>query len=328
MDSFYLAFKAPFERIQVWTFFRFIQFMVQSARGSFLYSKMILDLIERGHLVIKSSTSFNILPLRIAEIFSLELNLRFRSHKAFERVEEILAVLLAALSPMTPVEIFHCINASKGELESFIDWEDFVHRLTSLSGLLVLRADQTLMFTHKALRDFLLHQSSKGKMFFCNSVVGHRAIATKICKLECPLDPERTLDLCHHMLKGNNTFLHSDKSLATLTSPELWVAAASSNLSTSLASPRNISNPSVKISQLLLTSGASPNVKTALLDEAPILAVFSAKGYSNLVSLLLDYGADVNGGNLGGLTPIMFAARNGHLVSYHFFFQSYEGLAI
>jgi hypothetical protein len=295
--------------------YRFIQFMVQSARGSFLYSKMILDLIERGHLVIKSSTSFNVLPLKIAEIFSLELNLRFRSHKAFERVKEILEVLLAAPSPMTPVEIFHCINAAKLEQEGFIDWEDFVCRLNTLSGLLVLRADQTLMFVHKSLRNFLLHQNTKMKIFYCNPMAGHRAIATKICKLECPLDSERTLDLCYHILKGNNDY-HNKDNVVALTSPELWVAAASGNLSASLASIRTISCPNVKISQLLLTSGASPNVKTNLQDEAPILGVFAARGCLNLVSLLLDFGADVNGGNLKGLTPIMFAAQNGHLVSF------------
>jgi len=74
---------------------------------------MILDLIERGHLVIKSATSFNVLPMKVAEIFSLELNLRFRSRIAFERVEEIFAVMLATRTPITPVELFHSINALK-----------------------------------------------------------------------------------------------------------------------------------------------------------------------------------------------------------------------
>ena len=63
---------------------RFTQFMVQASKGCFLYTKMILDLIERGHLVIKSSTSFNVLPLTLAEIFMLEFNLKFPSTKAFE----------------------------------------------------------------------------------------------------------------------------------------------------------------------------------------------------------------------------------------------------
>ena len=64
---------------------RITQFLVQVARGCFLYVKMVLDLLERGHLVIKSS-SFNVLPLSLAEIFLLEFNLKFPSARAFQKV--------------------------------------------------------------------------------------------------------------------------------------------------------------------------------------------------------------------------------------------------
>ena len=64
---------------------RITQFLVQVARGCFLYVKMVLDLLDRGHLVIKSS-SFNVLPLSLAEIFLLEFNLKFPSARAFQKV--------------------------------------------------------------------------------------------------------------------------------------------------------------------------------------------------------------------------------------------------
>lgn len=73
--------------------------------------KLILNLIERGHLVIKSSTSFNVLPMSLEEIFRLEFNLRFPSYKSFERVQEILAISSAALYPMTLIELFQTVNA-------------------------------------------------------------------------------------------------------------------------------------------------------------------------------------------------------------------------
>ena len=60
---------------------------MQVARGCFLYVKMVLDLLERGHLVIKSS-SFNVLPLSLAEIFLLEFNLKFPSARAFQKVRK------------------------------------------------------------------------------------------------------------------------------------------------------------------------------------------------------------------------------------------------
>ena len=64
---------------------RLAQFLVAAARGCFLYTKMTLDLIERGHLKIKSS-SFNVLPLTLSEIFMLEFNLKFPSSRAFDKV--------------------------------------------------------------------------------------------------------------------------------------------------------------------------------------------------------------------------------------------------
>ena len=89
---------------------RFCQFVVSAARGCFLYAKMTLDLVERGHLVIKSS-SFNVLPLTLGEIFMLEFNLKFPSSRAFDKVKDILAIGLASLVPLTPVEIFNSLNA-------------------------------------------------------------------------------------------------------------------------------------------------------------------------------------------------------------------------
>ena len=84
---------------------RFTNFMLQVSHGCFLYVKMVLDLIERGYLVIKSS-SFNVLPMTLSEIFLLEFNLKFPSTKAYEKVQDILATALASLVPMTPVELF------------------------------------------------------------------------------------------------------------------------------------------------------------------------------------------------------------------------------
>ena len=66
---------------------RFTQFLVSAARGCFLYAKMSLDLVERGHLVVKSS-SFNVLPLTLGEIFMLEFNLKFPSSRAFDKVPD------------------------------------------------------------------------------------------------------------------------------------------------------------------------------------------------------------------------------------------------
>ena len=70
------------------------------SRGCFLYCKLLLDLIERGHLVLKSS-NYKILPVNLSEIFLLLFNLKFPTIRSFEKLCVILNVCLASLYPLT-----------------------------------------------------------------------------------------------------------------------------------------------------------------------------------------------------------------------------------
>ena len=104
---------------------RFLQHLTQTSQGNFLFAKLVLDLIERGHLVIKSS-SFKVLPVSLAEVFQLECNLKFTTVQSFSKVTDILSVCLASLVPLSVPEIYNAVNALKKEPES--NWQDFVSR--------------------------------------------------------------------------------------------------------------------------------------------------------------------------------------------------------
>lgn len=93
----------------------------------------------------------------------------------------------------------------------------------------------------------------------------------------------------------------------------MWVSMTADDVSLSLGCVRNVSNPNVKVSRLLLLSGASPDHVTDYFDEAPLLCVFAKQGFLDMVSLLIEFGADVNAVNAEGVTPLMFAAKQGHL---------------
>jgi hypothetical protein len=110
--------------------------LTQTSAGSFLFAKLVLDLIERGHLVIKSY-SFKVLPVSLTEVFQLECNLKFTSDQGFGKVTDILSVCLASLVPLTVTEIFAAVNALQIEPES--NWQEFVTRFNLLSGFLVRR---------------------------------------------------------------------------------------------------------------------------------------------------------------------------------------------
>ena len=140
---------------------------VQSlSKGNFLYCKMLLSLIERGHLVLKSS-NYKILPVNLTEIFLLEFNLKFPSLRSFEKVSPILNVCLASLYPLTLTEIGEAVNS--GYTHKLVPWDEFLRRMELMSGLLVCRRDGAYMFFHPAFRDWLVRRDeSDSTKFLCD----------------------------------------------------------------------------------------------------------------------------------------------------------------
>nr|NVI77206.1 rolling pebbles [Cucujiformia] len=122
---------------------KFSQHLLNLSQGSFLYTKLTLDLLERGHLVAKSS-GYKVLPVSLAQIYLLHFNLRFPTIRSFEKVTMILSVCLAALYPLTLLEIYYSINSLS--LEKFMPWSEFLQSFKLLSGFLVKRLDNTYMF--------------------------------------------------------------------------------------------------------------------------------------------------------------------------------------
>lgn len=55
---------------------KFFHYLISQARGNFLYCKLVLDLIESGCLVLKTS-NFKILPMNLHEVLLLNFNLKF-----------------------------------------------------------------------------------------------------------------------------------------------------------------------------------------------------------------------------------------------------------
>ena len=153
---------------------KFTSHLTETAGGNFLFVKLVLDQLSRGHLVIKSS--FKVLPVCLSEVYLLECNLRFSSIKSYEKVQDILAVAAATLHPMTCSEIFHCLNALQST--EAVSWPEFVGRFNTLSGFLVRRGDDTVMFAHDTLREWLVNRKNnlnvnqKTAKFLCDERQG------------------------------------------------------------------------------------------------------------------------------------------------------------
>lgn len=66
------------------------------------------------------------------------------------------------------------------------------------------------------------------------------------------------------------------------------------------------------MSRLLILGGASVTWCTEVIGHAPILAVHAHLGHVEMVALLLEMGAPVDGTTDSGMTPLCLAAAAGH----------------
>ncbi|XP_037093150.1 protein TANC2-like [Pollicipes pollicipes] len=302
---------------------RFIAHLAELSRGSFLFIKLTLDLIERGHLVMKSS-SFKVLPVSLNEIFLLNFNLKFPTQRSYEQVQPILTSCLASLCPMNAYEIYHSVNASC--TQTALGWDEFLRRFKTLSGFLARRMDDTYMLFHPSFREWLTRrEDNESHKFLLDVRVGHANIALRMSRLEAPLDAQKTLELGHHVLKA-----HLYKNSRELPVPPrdlqaLWVAAASADLSAALVADRNAHSPQrqgalvaaagnghLQIAEYLLDmEEVAVNACDILHGETP-LTMAAAAGHKPLVEMLLRRGATVAAANSKGAPPLLGAVREGH----------------
>ncbi|XP_073955554.1 zinc-RING finger and ankyrin repeat domain-containing protein rolling pebbles isoform X2 [Choristoneura fumiferana] len=291
---------------------KFAQYVLHLSQGSFLFLKLILDLLERSHIVVKS-TNYKVVPISLAQIFLLQFNLRFPTVQSFEKVTHILSVCLAALYPLTLVEIYYSVNSLL--VDKFLPWDEFCHRFDSLADFLVKRIDNTYMFFHPSFREWLMRrEDNESPKFLCDLRAGHCGIAFRLARVQAPLDPEKSMELGHHILKAH-MYRNLGPAQLGLCPRDLQanlVATSSANVGESIANLRNIYTPNVKVSRLMLLAGGSPNQITDCLGNAPLLCMYAYQGILSMVGLLLEFGADLEMTNSQGCTALSLACQRGH----------------
>ncbi|XP_055072246.2 protein TANC1 isoform X1 [Misgurnus anguillicaudatus] len=286
--------------------------LISRSQGSYLYLKLTLDLFEKGHLVIKSA-SYKVVPVSLSELYLLQCNMKFMSNSAFERAVPILNVALASLHPLTDEQLFHALNA--GTVRGEMPWEDFQQRMDTLSCFLIKRRDKTRMFCHPSFREWLVWRGDgESSEFLCDPRSGHALMAFMLSRQEGKLNRQQTMELGHHILKA-----HIFKGLSKKTGVSssvlqaLWISCSTDGLSAALASLRNLYTPNVKVSRLLLLGGVNVNYRTEVLNNAPVLCVQSHLGHQEMVSLLLEFGANADVVSENGMSSLCYAAAAGHL---------------
>ncbi|XP_053555750.1 protein TANC2 isoform X2 [Bombina bombina] len=282
------------------------------SQGSYLYLKLTFDLIEKGYLVLKSS-SYKVVPVSLSEVYLLQCNMRFPTQSSFERALPLLNVAVASLHPLTDEHIFQAINA--GSVDGGLEWDDFQQRMDNLSMFLIKRRDLTRMFVHPSFREWLIWREDGEKTkFLCDPRSGHILLAFWFSRQEGKLNRQQTIELGHHILKAH-IFKGLSKKVGVSSSilQALWISYSTDGLSMALTSLRNLYTPNIKVSRLLIMGGANVNYRTEVLNNAPILCVQAHLGYTEMVALLLEFSVNVDASSESGLTPLGYAAASGHL---------------
>ncbi len=85
---------------------------------------------------------------------------------ANSQVADILAVCLAALQPLTLVQIYQAVAALALD-PSPLSWDEFMSRYQLLAGFLVQRRDESVCLFHPLFREWLIR---RGEFFFRHSI--------------------------------------------------------------------------------------------------------------------------------------------------------------
>uniref|UniRef100_A0A8C3IV22 Tetratricopeptide repeat, ankyrin repeat and coiled-coil containing 2 n=1 Tax=Chrysemys picta bellii TaxID=8478 RepID=A0A8C3IV22_CHRPI len=219
------------------------------SQGSYLYLKLTFDLIEKGYLVLKSS-SYKVVPVSLSEVYLLQCNMKFPTQSSFDRVMPLLNVAVASLHPLTDEHIFQAINA--GSIEGTLEWDDFQQRMENLSMFLIKRRDMTRMFVHPSFREWLIWREEGEKTkFLCDPRSGHTLLAFWFSRQDGKLNRQQTIELGHHILKAH-IFKGLSKKVGVSSSilQGLWISYSTEGLSMALASLRNLYTPNIKVDHL------------------------------------------------------------------------------
>uniref|UniRef100_A0A8C5AQB0 Tetratricopeptide repeat, ankyrin repeat and coiled-coil containing 1a n=1 Tax=Gadus morhua TaxID=8049 RepID=A0A8C5AQB0_GADMO len=287
------------------------QLVGRSHGGSLLYLQLTLDLFHHQHLALKAG-NYRVVPVSLSEVYLLMCRAAFPEAGEFEKVSPLLSIALASLHPLSDQQMFRALNA--GSVQGRLGWEELQRRLHSLDGFMVKRRDGTRMLCHPSFREWLVWRADgESNDFLCDPRSGHALLAFMFSRQEGKLNRQQTMELGHHILKAHIFKGLSKRSgLSSSLLQGLWVSSSTDNLSAALGSLRNLYTPNIKVSRLLIMGGANVAWSTEVHGHAPILGVHAHLGHLEMVSLLLETGAPLEGPTDTGLTPLCLAAAGGH----------------
>ena len=119
--------------------------------------------------------------------------------KQFAKIQPILNVILAARSPLTVDELYHCAFIRNTNLTQ----EEFDRRIAILSKILTNGKNNTKILFHHSFAEWLLDVKHCTQKYLCNAGEGHGMLALNATQKAPQLSPSGVQDLCLHLVRTN-----------------------------------------------------------------------------------------------------------------------------
>ena len=283
---------------------KFTQHLVKLSAGNYLYLRLLMNLIERGMLVIKSA-NFNAIPKDFSHLLKLYFNLKFKTSLSYDRLASILfSILLCARSPLKLRQIYDLLrpvtlSTRLGELteQININLSDFLAPLLYYDPV-VDNVDSHLhsqqqqhspsshrrqpfyVFKHAAIRDWWLQQQQQTHAHSLNlaeSLLGMRLFRLERVNLRLVL--EHLGYLLSSMCLDSKTLLY----LLTVSLPQPF------RLEYVLVSAEFLFWPDRRVFELLVSNCEHffSNL-FSLKSIPPLLCLLASLGHVGMIRQLLD----------------------------------------
>ncbi|XP_036397225.1 ankyrin repeat domain-containing protein 50-like [Megalops cyprinoides] len=309
--------------------------------GCFLFLQRVLDGVARGLVAVREIRD---IPGTLSGLY-LWLCQRILPRKLFSQVKPLLDVLLASPRPLTPEQLYVAAWTRDAKLSH----ADFQHKLNVLSTLLIDGPGGTKLLFHSSFAEWLTDVKYCTQKYLCSAEEGHVMLAMSLTLRAPQLSAEEVCQLASHMVSSN---VHAgDPTLLALWM--VWTGVASASCSppflpqclapvlvqqevlhllvkSGAYTPPCSSDygPSVGVRcfedgvgtsgripervKYLLDSGASVN-QADPADGRTLLASAAYAGSIDVIRLLLSRGASLELSDNQGQTPLILAARQGHV---------------
>lgn len=286
---------------------KFMQHLVRLSSGNYLYLKLLLDLIERGMMVIKGA-NFNAIPKDFSHLLKLYFNLKFKTSLSYDRSASLIFLfLLVARTPLKFSQLYRLVNHTSNKVRvrdlyeqvtnnladfvaPFVYYDPSIDSLDSILDGEVSKTRQDrhhrkpyYVFKHHCIQQWWMQEHGQAINSSIHAAMGYELLRS-LQRHRTGVHVARLFDILNYLL--DSKCLNSE-SIAYLASVYL---PGKIRLDQLLLSNEFLLWPSIRLFELFLFNSGSESfisIKNGTNQAPPLLCILASQGHVNLIRHLL-----------------------------------------